>query len=50
MKDRKKPNKSSNEEVVLIEDLDPRDDVRGGTMKLRFGESAPPKRPKGRNA
>jgi len=49
MKDRKKPNKSD-EEVVLIEDLDPRDDVRGGTMKLRFGESIPPKRPKGRNA
>jgi len=30
------------EDVVLIEDLTPRDDVRGGAGKLRFGQGAAP--------
>ena len=30
------------EDVVLIEDLTPHDDVRGGSGKLRFGQGSAP--------
>ena len=34
-----KPAHPTPDEVVLLEDLAPRKDVRGGAAKLRFGES-----------
>jgi hypothetical protein len=34
-----KPAERTPDEVVLLEDLAPRKDVRGGAAKLRFGES-----------
>lgn len=40
MSDKKpqKPAEPAPDEVVLLEDLAPRKDVRGGAAKLRFGE------------
>jgi len=38
-----KPEESDTDDVIRLEDLAPRDDVKGGTGKLRFGESAPRK-------
>lgn len=42
MKPKRKPDAvSESDEVVLLEDLTPTRDVRGGAGKLRFGQSLP---------
>ena len=41
--ERKDPKNSDAKDFIRLEDLAPRDDVKGGTGKLRFGESTRPK-------
>jgi hypothetical protein len=36
--------RAGREDVILLKDLAPRDDVKGGARKMRFGE--PPQPPK----
>lgn len=37
----RKNNKPARKDVILLKDLAPRQDVRGGAKKLRFGEPSP---------
>jgi hypothetical protein len=54
MKNKREKEKDTTDDAVLLEDLRPREDVRGGSGKIRFGQEAaarpphPPSDPKKR--